>query len=190
MATKPSEYLAEVREGFTGRALLEWIWSNAGLLNIWPYRVMRISLAVVFLWSGITKLLAPTSFVVIIDSYGLIPESWNLPVAVSLATLEALVGLALCFDIRGSLAIVTALLCLFMAILGYGLWLGLDIDCGCFGPEDPEAEAYHGLRPALFRDFLMIFGVVYLYAWRYRRSVRPGSISPWIKKTIKRRKEL
>jgi len=126
--------------------------------------------------------------VVIIDSYGLIPDDWNMPVALSLAAIEALVGFALLFDIRGALAIVAALLCLFMAILGYGIWLGLDIDCGCFGPEDPEAKAYHGLRSALLRDSIMIFGIVYLYAWRFGRSVRPVSISYWINQILDRRR--
>ena len=41
---------------------------------------------------------------------------------------------------------------LFMAILGYGISMGLDVDCGCFGPEDPESKAFHGLRAALYRD--------------------------------------
>ena len=160
-----------------------------GLLNIWPYRIVRLSLAFIFLWSGITKLLNPVYFVVIIDAYGLIPESWNMPVAVSLATLEAIVGLTLCFDICGSLAIVALLLCLFIAILGYGIWLGLDIDCGCFGPEEPEAKAYHGLRPALFRDFIMVGGVACLYSWRYARSVRPVSIFQWMNKINDRRRQ-
>lgn len=189
MATKPSEYAAQVRGGYNSRGPREWVRSDDGVLKVWPYRIIRMCLAAVFLWSGITKLVAPNSFVVIIDSYGLIPKSWNLPAAVFLASLEALVGVGLGLDIRGSLVIVAALLCLFMVILGYGSWLGLDIDCGCFGPEDPEAEAYHGLRPALWRDFLMILGVVYLYAWRHLRSVKPVSLLPWIRKNIKRRKE-
>jgi hypothetical protein len=44
--------------------------------------------------------------------------------------------------------------------------LGLDIDCGCFGPEDPESRAYGGLRTALYRDLAMAAGVAYLYWWR------------------------
>ena len=163
--------------------------SSRVIFSIWSYRVIRISLAAIFIWSGITKLLNPASFVVIIASYGLLPESWNMPVAVSLAALEAIIGLALCFDIRGSLASLTFLLCLFMTILGYGIWLGLDIDCGCFGPGDPEAEAYHGLRAALLRDFIMIGGVAYLYSWRYARSMRPVSILEWMNNINDRRKQ-
>jgi len=76
-------------------------------------------------------------------------------------------------DIRGSLAIVSGMLVLFMAILLYGIQLGLDIDCGCFGPHDPESRAFHSLRPALYRDFVMMAGVIYLYVWRRVRSIQP-----------------
>jgi hypothetical protein len=76
--------------------------------------------------------------------------------------LEVIAGIGLLFDIRGSLALITGLLVLFMVVLGYGIWMGLDVDCGCFGPEDPEAEAFHGLRLSLFRDLVMMAGV-FLY---------------------------
>jgi uncharacterized membrane protein YphA (DoxX/SURF4 family) len=141
--------------------------------SIWPYRLVRIILAGIFLWSGIAKLMDPKSFAVIIEAYGLIPESWVMPVAVFMPALEVIAALGLIADIEGSLATVSGLLVLFMAILGYGIWMGLDLDCGCFGPNDPEAKAYHGLRPALYRDIVMMAGVLYLYLWRFRRSFIP-----------------
>ncbi|MFH1991875.1 MAG: MauE/DoxX family redox-associated membrane protein [Pseudomonadota bacterium] len=141
--------------------------------SIWPYRLVRILLAVIFLWSGIAKLIDSKSFAVIIQAYGLIPESWVMPAAVFLPALEIIAALGLLMDIEGSLAVVLGLLILFMAILGYGIWMGLDVDCGCFGPEDPEAKAYHGLRPALYRDMAMMAGVLYLYFWRFSRSFMP-----------------
>ena len=142
-------------------------------LSCWPYRIIRFFLAGIFLWSGISKLIDPKSFAVIIEAFGLIPESWVMPVSVGLPALEIVAAIGLFADIRGSLTIVTVLLLLFIAILGYGIWMGLDIDCGCFGPEDPEADAYHSLRPAFYRDLVMMAGVFYLYFWRYCRSVTP-----------------
>jgi hypothetical protein len=62
---------------------------------------------------------------------------------------------------------------LFITILSYGIWLGLDVDCGCFGPEDPEAQAFHGLRLALVRDIIMMLGIFYLYYQRFRQIVTP-----------------
>ena len=142
-------------------------------LSCWPYRIIRFFLAGIFLWSGISKLMDPKSFAVIIEAFGLIPESWVMPVSVGLPALEIIAAIGLLADIRGSLAVFAVVLVLFIAILGYGIWMGLDIDCGCFGPEDPENKAYHGLRPALYRDIVMMAGVFYLYFWRYCRSVSP-----------------
>jgi len=137
------------------------------------YHLIRVLLCIIFLWSGISKLMAPKEFAVIIDSYGLIPEAWILPLAIFLPLLEMIFGLGLLLDIKGSLGGITGLLMLFVVILSYGIWLGLDVDCGCFGPQDLEAEAFHSLRPALYRDFAMIAGVYFLYFWRYYRSIKP-----------------
>jgi uncharacterized membrane protein YphA (DoxX/SURF4 family) len=137
------------------------------------YRAVRYLLAAVFLWSGITKLLDPVSFGVLIDAYGLIPGTWVMPAAILLSSLEVIAGAGLVLDIHGSLAIITGMVILFMAILSYGIHMGLDIDCGCFGPQDPEAKAFHGLRAALYKDFVLMACVLYLYAWRFHRSVQP-----------------
>jgi hypothetical protein len=88
-------------------------------------------------------------------------------------------------DLRGSPTIIAGLLALFMLIMGYGIWMGLDVDCGSFGPEDPEANAYHGLRPAPYRDFFIGAAILYLYSWRVFRSKRPMA-SPELKKSIRR----
>jgi len=140
------------------------------------YRGIRFCLAAVFLWSGITKFLDPVSFGVLIDAYGLIPKTWVMPAAILLSSLEIIAGAGLIMDIYGSLAAITGMVILFIAILTYGIHMGLDIDCGCFGPHDPEAKAFHGLRTALTRDFVLMAGVLYLYGWRYYRSVRPDRL--------------
>jgi uncharacterized membrane protein YphA (DoxX/SURF4 family) len=137
------------------------------------YHLIRVLLSVVFLWSGISKLIDPTGFAVIIDAYGLIPDAWILPLAIALPLLEIVFGLGLLLDIRGSLAVITGLLMLFVAILGYGIWLGIDIDCGCFGPEDPEAKAFHGIWSAIVRDIIMMIGIFYLYYQRFNQMVAP-----------------
>ena len=99
-----------------------------------------------------------------------------MPLAIGLPLLEVIAGIGLLLDIRGSLVLITGLLVLFMAVLGYGIWMGLDVDCGCFGPEDPEAEAFHGLRLTLFRDLAMMAGVFFIYGWRRYRAIRPAGV--------------
>ena len=145
------------------------------------YHLIRVLLSATFLWSGISKLMDPTEFALIIDGYGLMPDAWILPLAIALPLLEMVFGLGLLLDIRGSLAVITGLLMLFIAILSYGIWLGLDVDCGCFGPEDPEAKAFHGLWSALVRDIIMMLGIFYLYYQRFNQIVAPKRLRSFYK---------
>ena len=137
------------------------------------YTLLRWILGTVFIYSGATKLLAPDTFAVLIEAYGLVPPALLMPVAVILPAIEVLAGIGLLVDIHGSLAVMSGLLLMFVAILGYGIHMGLDVDCGCFGPEDPEAEAFHGLRTALYRDLAMLAAIAFLYAWRYWAHIQP-----------------
>jgi hypothetical protein len=59
-----------------------------------------------------------------------------------------------------------------MAVLSYGIWMGLDVDCGCFGPEDLEAKAFHGLKGSLLRDLVMLAGIAFIYGWRQYGAIK------------------
>jgi uncharacterized membrane protein YphA (DoxX/SURF4 family) len=139
-------------------------------MSRWPYRIIRWSFAAIFIYSGVAKLFDPKAFGVVIEAFGLIPEFLVIPVAIILPILEILTGVAVIWDIRWCLEAMTGLLVLFMAILGYGIYMGLDIDCGCFGPDDPEQKGFGSLRPALYRDQMMMAGIIYLYIWRYLKN--------------------
>jgi uncharacterized membrane protein len=141
--------------------------------GIWLYRGLRWGLALVFLYAGLIKLVDPASFAVIIAAYGLVPEGLLMPIAVVLPTLEVLAAIGLMVDLRGSLTLMAVLMAIFIAVLGYGLWMGLDVDCGCFGPEDPEGRAFAGMRTALYRDFVLTGGSLLLYGWRHRFRIAP-----------------
>lgn len=134
--------------------------------SIWLYKLIRWSLSLLFIWAGSIKLADIQAFAVVIRDFGIVPEWSIMPTSITIPTVEIIAAIGLAFDIRGSLAIISGLLLLFMAILGYGIRLGLDIDCGCFGPEDPEYRAYHSLRISFYRDLIMAGGIMYLYWWR------------------------
>jgi len=136
------------------------------------YTLVRWIIGGVFIYAGSAKLLAPEIFAALIEAYGIVPGKLLMPLAVFLPALEVIAGIGLLFDVEGSLAVIGGLLVLFTAIVGYGIRSGLDVDCGCFGPGDPEAEAFHGLRASLYRDLMMILSVVCLYGWRRYRDVR------------------
>lgn len=131
------------------------------------YHLGRFLLGVVFFWSGLSKAFSPELFADIISAYGLLPDALDFTAAIFLIISEIIVALGLWFDKKGALTSAVFLLLLFIGVLGYGIALGLDIDCGCFGPDDPEAQAFHDLRGALFRDLALLLVVVYLYLWRF-----------------------
>lgn len=142
----------------------------------WLYRLTLSILGLIFFYSGVIKIIDPQVFAVLIEAYGLVPEAFILPIAIILPIAEIVVAFGLLFDIRGSLSITTLLMLLFMAILSYGIYMGLDVDCGCFGPEDPETKAFHGLHVALCRDTIIMAGITYLYIWRKKHGIRPVSL--------------
>ena len=137
------------------------------------YGAARWFLGILFIHAGITKLADPTAFARVVDAYGMLPAHLVGPVAVGLPLLEVLAGLGLTLDIRGSLSLISGMVLLFLAVLGYAIALGMDVDCGCFGPEDPEAELFHGLRPAFVRDLGLLALCGFIYLWRRHRGILP-----------------
>jgi len=142
---------------------------------------LRWGIGAIFIYAGSIKLLEPETFAVLIAAYGIVPHGLLMPVAVALPALEIVCGIGLLCEIEGSLAVITGLLIVFIAILSFGIRMGLDVDCGCFGPEDPEAEAFHGLRPSLYRDLAMLAGVAFIYGWRRYRAIQPVKITQIMK---------
>lgn len=103
-----------------------------------------------------------------IDAFGIAPETLIEPLTYFIPVLEILLSVFLIFEVRGSLGAVTCLMIFFILLLSYGIHLGLDIDCGCFGPEDPEKRAFSGLRTALYRDIVIMFGIFFMYFYRIK----------------------
>ncbi|MBU1139170.1 MAG: DoxX family membrane protein [Proteobacteria bacterium] len=132
----------------------------------WMARISRWLISVPFLYAGITKLADPQSFAVVIAGFGLLPEPLLMPAALLLPLLEIIVAAGLLCNVRICLPAAATLMILFIAVLSYGIRLGLDVDCGCFGPEDPE-QAYHNLWSALFRDLGFLIPILYLFWFQY-----------------------
>lgn len=155
----------------------------------WIYKLVRWCLGIIFIYAGSVKLLEPKTFAVLIEAYGIVPQGLLMPVAVLLPVLEVAGGVGLLGEIEGSLAVIAGLLVLFSAILGYGIRMGLDVDCGCFGPDDPEAKAFHGLRGSFYRDLAMLAGIGFMYGWRRCRAIQPVKIACIIRKLSKKRRQ-
>ncbi|WP_320006453.1 MauE/DoxX family redox-associated membrane protein [Maridesulfovibrio sp.] len=140
------------------------------------YFIVRCILAAVFVYAGAGKLMDVQGFATVISGYGLLPEHLNSFAALVLPLSEIVIGAGLIWDIKGSLLSYSVLLLVFMAVLAHGINMGLDVDCGCFAPGDPEGEAYHSLREALLRDAFLLVGCGYLYFLRRVKGYRTRSV--------------
>ena len=165
--------LARQERTSTKRGTKVWSLKNI-LVSLWTYRLVRVSLGIIFVWAGLAKLLDVESFANIISAYDLVPENLLVPVAFGLPAAELVAGLCLIFDVRGSLTITLALLAMFAFVLWFGILKDLDIDCGCFSAD--ELAEHDSLRSALYRDLGMIAAGLYLFWWRGATRSFPRSI--------------
>jgi uncharacterized membrane protein len=133
--------------------------------------LLRTGLGLLFLYAGGSKLVHPDGFARTIADFGIVYPGTEPTVALTMIALEILTAVALLLNLRGSLALLSGLLLLFVAVLTYGTWLGLDLECGCLGAGTPLR-----MRTTLLMDIGLLGCCVYLYWWRWfsaRGAVRP-----------------
>jgi uncharacterized membrane protein YphA (DoxX/SURF4 family) len=132
--------------------------------------ILRLALAAIFIYSAYAKLKDPWYvFASSIDAYRILPSAATVWIAKVLPWFELVLGALL---VIGFKARWVAIIC---GLLLAGFWgsmlrahlLGMDIDCGCFGPGEKVSNL------TLLRDSLMIVlaGVVW---WMARK---PGQTS-------------
>lgn len=95
----------------------------------------RVSLAAVWLASGVIKAASPTDTVVAVRAYRLLPEPLVVPTASALPFLEIGLGLLLLIGLgtRVAAAASAAFLLLLIGVIASVWARGMSIDCGCFG---------------------------------------------------------
>jgi hypothetical protein len=135
--------------------------------SAWTYRLLRVGLAMLFLWAGAVKLGHPKVFARAIAEFSILPDVFVVPVAMGLPVLEVLAGICLLLDIVFGLRLTFGLLVIFMGVLAYAMFKGLDVDCGCFSAEEMRSQS--NLRLTFFRDLVLTITVLFLL---YCRRVR------------------
>jgi uncharacterized membrane protein YphA (DoxX/SURF4 family) len=96
----------------------------------------HVALGVIFLYAAYTKLRLPWAiFAMSINSYQVLPEPLVVFIARALPWLELVLGVLLIigWKLRYVAAATSALLLGFFVIMLRSYFLGLGIDCGCFG---------------------------------------------------------
>ncbi len=135
------------------------------------YFCVRIALGAVFIISGVFKLFDLDSFAKVVDAFALLPSEFCYLFAVGLSVFEIGLGMGIAVKIKGSLWVAILLLLMFIAVLSHAIFMGYDIDCGCFGPDDPERKLFSTLKISLFRDVFFVAQAAYLYAWQNKNNI-------------------
>jgi putative oxidoreductase len=134
------------------------------------WRIVGLLVGAVFVFAGLSKIvdlqplrfLDPMDFARDIDNYKILPWAISVRLAFYLPWLEMICGLALIFRrlYSGALALLLALLLVFIGASIAAKARGIDISCGCFGHvSDQLSFAWH-----MVLDFAIFAAVVAL--WR------------------------
>ena len=105
------------------------------MVKSFVWRILDSIIAAIFIYAGVLKALDPVQLAHDIDHYKILPWAVGAGLAFYLPWLEIFSGLALVFRLfyRGALAILTALVVVFLVATIAAKVRGLDITCGCFG---------------------------------------------------------
>ena len=131
------------------------------LASPWLTVRVQIALGVLFVAAALPKVVDPPGFAHMIYNYRLVPGALVNVMALGMPWLELLVGLGLILGIwtRTSVAVVGALLLVFVAAIGINLARGNAIDCGCFdvtAAGKTVAERLKDMRWDILRDAGML----------------------------------
>jgi len=134
-----------------------------------PWRIVDVIVAGIFIYAGAIKALDPVQFASDIDNYKIVPWPVSVVLAFYLPWLEIFCGFALVVRLlyRGALSILTALILVFTLATVAAKVRGLDITCGCFGHA-----SQHWSFPAHLATNLGILAAL-LALWVSNRSAKP-----------------
>lgn len=119
--------------------------------------IARFYMAYIWIKAGWHKMGAHVGTAQSIKGYDIFSESWSTWLASVIGPLEIAGGVLLLLGIflRQASKVGTVVLLLFIIGIGQAWARGLDIDCGCFAPADPESLGMDYLKTIL-RDVLFI----------------------------------
>jgi hypothetical protein len=105
------------------------------LLTPWIYHGFRLFIGGLFLYTGATKLIDTAGFSQSIAAYGILPAFLLPCAALGLPAVEVVAGFGTLLNKRWAILGILAMMIMFTGVLGYGVAVGLEIDCGCFSTD-------------------------------------------------------
>lgn len=133
----------------------------------------RIILGLIFIYASWDKVLEPAAFAKAVANYQILPQDLVAPLAIFLPWLELTCGICLVANrcTGGSAIIVTVLIVIFSSAIGFNIYRGMDIACGCF-TLDQSAPSDMWLD--LLRDVIIL--VMSVSTMRYAYVHKPPAI--------------
>ena len=119
-------------------------------------KIFSVVVGIVFLFSGIGKMIDVTGFAFLINSYGL---GWAVNLAPLIVIIEIATGILLIFGIQLRIVSLFTILILvtFTIAYGYGYWVHGIEDCGCFGAiSKAKTPFWIVLMRNIFLIYLMV----------------------------------
>jgi hypothetical protein len=135
------------------------------LSNKYLLAVARLFLGSMFIVASIDKIAAPDAFAANIVAYKLIPYALVNIMALVIPWMELVCGIFLIGGVytRGSSALISILLVVFIVAMAAALLRELKIDCGCFGKEHATPVSWM----KVLEDVGLL--ILSLYSYRYPR---------------------
>ena len=147
--------------------ILESKWGRAGLFAI------RLFLGIVFIHSGLGKIVSPTEFAADIVNYRILPIGTVNIFALTLPWVELMCGLMLVngIGLRSGALLVALMNVMFIGAAASALARGLDIECGCRTLASSSGKVGLGL---IIRDMvLLILCLPFIFQPTDRRNKEP-----------------
>ncbi|MBC2709470.1 MAG: DoxX family membrane protein [Desulfosarcina sp.] len=133
--------------------------------------VVRIVLGAVFLFSCTGKIADPAAFAAIVANYQILPPTLVSATAVIFPWIEAVCGLALVFGRfeKGAALLVSLMMVVFIGIILYNGYRGLNIACGCFSLA---ANAPSNIAVDTLRNLFILAAGAWVFVFPRRRRAR------------------
>ncbi|HNW59889.1 MAG TPA: MauE/DoxX family redox-associated membrane protein [bacterium] len=124
--------------------------------------LLRLGLAVVFIYASLDKIAHPAAFAAAIGHYQLLPGFLAALLAAILPWLELGCGLALLLNrgMAGATLLAAGMNLVFILAITTALARGLDISCGCFSTSDAGSRV--GVT-RLLEDLVLLLAAGWLY---------------------------
>ncbi len=146
--------------------------------KIWV-RILQIFLGILFIYSGVLKILNPFEFSLTVAKYGILPEKLINLFSIILPFFEIVSGFSLLsgFFIQGASFIISFLLFVFIIAVIYVISKGFSFECGCFEilGKEPKTGIF-----LILRNIILLALSLNVFVFKVKKRHNTG-YTKWIR---------